>query len=283
MLDFASASRGSRSERRRRQRRCRSSGLACSSSLPATRPSIRNRPFSSALIAMPLMDDLSPGGRLAVGLADDPAGQHVVGHLGGEGELAGVDRHAGLLVWWVRQRRAEARSVVAAKAKSRSWRGSVTTSEAILSRGSPRTVNRPSRSVVAPSGNADQLRLSRLSVPSAVLVGPAERVDAEDLDLRPDDGFAPRLDDPAAENPLGPELQRDRGSLMLRRELDPGQAVALRERHDVPRIDALARLGDCGKAGAGTSWNRNRPASSVLVSIKVSLIPSPLMIFSICF
>ena len=71
-------------------------------------------------------------------------------------------------------------------------------------------MNRPSAPVVAPSGNADQLRLSRFSDAEAVLIESAERVDAGNLDLRPRDRFAPGLDEPAADDAFRPELERDR-------------------------------------------------------------------------
>ena len=134
------------------------------------------------------------------------------------------------------------------------------------------TVNRPS----SLGGRTERKRrpdqVQPVFGPEAVArSGLPERVDAEDLDLRPDDGLAAGLDDAAANDPFGPELERDRRPLILGRELDPGQAMALRERDDVPRIDALARLGDMRERPA-----RGRPGTGIgpprrsSVSIKVS-------------
>ena len=69
-------------------------------------------------------------------------------------------------------------------------------------------MKRPSASVVAPSGNADQLRLSRFSVPRPFSSGLPSGSMPEDLDLRPGNGFAPGLDHPAADDPFWPELER---------------------------------------------------------------------------
>ena len=138
----------------------------------------------------------------------------MVGQLGREGELAGVDRHSECL-------RVDRRRSCGARSRA----------EAVGRRGDRQPAARArfgddQRDHLVAGESADRepavgvgRRAERERRPDqvepvvgsqAVVIGPAERVDAGDLDLRPDHRLAARLDDPAADDSLRPELQRDR-------------------------------------------------------------------------